>query len=382
MLALAGTLGVGNISGVAIGIAIGGAGSVFWLVVSAIFSSAIKYSEVYLSYRSGGVGMIGVIRHAFGNIGGVLAAAYASLAVILSFSMGSVFQARAVAESSFGTADRRATVFALLLTLGAFFICVLGKERIKRAVALLIPFAALIYTGTCLFIILGNIDKLGRVIGDVASSAFSFKSASGGILGFTVSSGMKEGFARGLLSNEAGAGTSSFSHTSHVEKTRSQALDISECERAGVFGILEVVFDTLILCPITALTILLGYEGASFGGSLSELSYIFKAHAGSLAPSLLLLSIILFATSTTLCWYYYGRVALFFLFRKRGVVLYTSLYFILFFIALLYEIPHALFITDTALFFLSVISLSALIKNRAHLGYKDALQKYSVNREL
>lgn len=373
MLALAGTLGVGNISGVAIGIALGGAGSVFWLVLSALFSSAIKYSEVYLSYRSGGVGMIGVIRHAFGGAGGVFATAYAALAVILSFSMGSVFQARAVAESSLGFGEQQTFVFALLLTFGAFFVCVLGKDRIKRAVALLIPFAAFLYTGTCLFVIFGNIDKLVNVIGSIISSAFSFKSAAGGILGFTVSSGMKEGFARGLLSNEAGAGTSSFSHTSHVSDVTAECLDISECERAGVFGILEVVFDTLILCPITALTVLLGYEGESFSGSLSELSYIFKEHVGTFAPSLLLLSIILFAVSTALCWYYYGRVALFCIIKKRGVILYTALYFISFFTALLYEIPHTLFITDTALFFLSVISLSALIKSRAHLGYKDAL---------
>ena len=87
----------------------------------------------------------------------------------------------------------------------------------------------------------------------------------------------------------------------------------------------------------------------------------------------LLLSIILFAVSTTLCWYYYGRVALSHLIEKRGVFLYTLLYFLSFFAAILYEIPHVLFVTDTALFILTVISLSAVIKSRAHLEFKDAL---------
>ena len=378
MLALAGTLGVGNISGVAIGIAIGGSGSVFWLTLSALFSSAIKYSEVYLSYRSGNLGMIGVIRRTFLYSGGFFAATYALISVVLSFSMGSVFQARAIAESS--ALEGRSVILPLapVLTLGTLFVCVLGERRIKRAVALIIPFAALIYTGSCLYVIFGNTERLPGVISNILKSAFSFKSASGGVFGFIVASGMKEGFARGLLSNEAGAGTSSFSHTSHSAISTTHSLsesEIAECERAGIFGILEVVFDTLLLCPLTSLAILVGFDGESFSGSLSELSYIFQSHVGPHAPTVLLLSIILFAVSTTLCWYYYGRVALFYLVKNRGIALYTALYFLSFFFALLYEIPHTLFITDTALFILSFISLSALIKNRAHLKYKDALRK-------
>ena len=181
ILALAGTLGVGNISGVAIGIAIGGEGSVLWLVISALFSSAIKYSEVYLSYRRGSLGMIGVIRHAFLHTGGFFAAAYAITAVILSLSMGSVFQARAIAEASPTELGSAAFAFALSLTLCAFLICVLGKDRIKRTVAFLIPFAALTYTGACLFVIFGNIGRLPQVVRSIFRSAFSFKSTSGGI---------------------------------------------------------------------------------------------------------------------------------------------------------------------------------------------------------
>ena len=374
ILALAGTLGVGNISGVAIGIAIGGAGSVFWLVLSTLFSSAIKYSEVHLSYRAKGGGMIGVIRGAFKRSGSFFASVYALTAVILSFSMGSIFQARAISESA-GLSGGGALPFAVFLTFIAFFISIAGKDRLKNAVALLIPFAALSYTGICLFVVLSNLGRVPEVMALIFSKALSARSTSGGLLGFIVSSGMKEGFARGLLSNEAGAGTSSFSHTSHVSNTPSgmAEADTVECERAGIFGILEVFFDTLLICPLTALTILLGYEGDSFSGSLGELSFIFERHIGSLAPGILLLSILLFALSTTLCWYYYGRVALSHLIEKRGVFLYTLLYFLSFFAAILHEIPHVLFVTDTALFILTVISLSAVIKSRAHLEFKDAL---------
>lgn len=386
VLALAGTLGVGNISGVAIGIAIGGAGSVFWLVASALFSSAIKYAEVFLSYRSGGIGMVSVIKNAFKYGGGFLAAAYATISIILSLSMGSVFQARAISEAASVSSDTKGLLLAVFLTATALFICLLGKDRIKRAVAVIIPTAAIIYTGMCLFVILGNFDRLFVTLGTILKSAFSFKSASGGILGFIVSSGMKEGFARGLLSNEAGAGTSSFSHTSHIDNStfgdnafylsHNTEKTIGECERAGIFGILEVVFDTLLICPLTALAILLGNDGSDFGGSLTELSRIFENHIGGFAPRLLLTVIIFFAISTTLCWYYYGRVALRYLAKNRFAILYTALFFSTFFIALLISVPHALFITDTALFLLSVITLSALIKKRASLRFKETLVKF------
>lgn len=392
ILALAGTLGVGNISGVAIGIAVGGAGSVFWLIISALFSSAIKYSEVYLSYRSGGRGMIDVIKGSFKHAGAVLSFIYAMFAVILSVSMGSAFQARAISEAADNSGEVNILLLAALLSVFVVFVCILGKDRIKGAVAVTIPVATIIYTGMCLFVVFANLQKLPETVLTIFHSAFSTKSAAGGILGFITASGMKEGFARGLLSNEAGAGTSSFSHTSHVGSSKNVFSDYKsseakstdyikdrtishlsdeDCKRAGIFGILEVVFDTLLLCPLTAFAIFLGYDGENFSGSLGELSEIFEDCMGKASSALLLYSIIFFAVSTTLCWYYYGRVSLDYISGGKGVVLYSAVFFIAFFVAVTVEIPHVLFITDTALFILSVISLSALIKNRALLHHED-----------
>lgn len=387
MLALAGTLGVGNISGVAIGLAIGGAGSVFWLIFSALFSSCIKYAEVFVSYKFGGVGMISVIDSSFKHCGRFLAYIYAVIAVMLSFSMGSFFQARAIAESASNTSCFDLRFLGALITFFIASVCIFGTNRIKGAVAFIIPIATIIYTGMCLFVIFANSDQLIGVVFEVFHSAFSFKSASGGILGFIVSSGMKEGFARGLLSNEAGAGTSSFSHTSHIEEANTTYSAIkrhknretceyeasqrhpsdTDCKIAGIFGILEVVFDTLLLCPLTAFAILLGYDGEKFNGSVFELSAIFEKHIGEIAPHLLLYSIIFFAVSTTLCWYYYGKTALSFVSKGKFTFCYSALFFFSFYVAMQTEIPHILFITDTSLFILSVISLSAVIKNRALL---------------
>lgn len=380
ILALAGTLGVGNISGVALGIAVGGPGSVFWLVISAAFSSAIKYAEVFLSYRTGGVGIISVIRRTFKYAGGFLAATYAVITIILAFSMGSIFQARAISEAAeIGSLGERLPLTVFLTTV-TVFICLLGKDRIKGAVAIIIPISTIIYTGMCLFVIFCNFDRIFAVMAEILKSAFTLKSASGGVFGFIVVSGMKEGFSKGLLSNEAGAGTSSFSHTSHIDDQKISGTSDSfslnskntnpECVKAGIFGISEVIFDTLLLCPLTALAILLGRDDSHFSGSLSELSSIFEKHIGRLAPDMLLTVIIFFAISTVLCWYYYGKIALRYLTGKRLAFLYTCIFFICFFVALSVTIPHALFITDTALFLLSIITLSTLIKNRASLRFE------------
>ena len=230
----------------------------------------------------------------------------------------------------------------------------------------------------CLFVIFSKFDKLFRVVGIILSSAFSPKSATGGILGFMTASGIKEGFARGLLSNEAGAGTSSLSHTSHIDTQKTATA--TECMRAGIFGVLEVLFDTLLICPLTALAILLGTEEDLSTTSLSVLCEIFENVISPSAPLLLFACIVFFAVSTTLCWYYYGMVALKFLAPKKRGRVFSLLFFVFFFTALIYSIPHVLFITDTALFILSVISLSALIKNRALIRFeRQALGKSKLN---
>ena len=373
MLALAGTLGVGNIVGVAVGISIGGAGSVFWLIASALFSSVIKYSEVYLSTLChSSKGIIGLLERAFGAFGKLIGKTYAALALILAFFMGSVFQAEAIRDSAETVFFARARLLFIPIIVFTVIICILGKERIKGAVALIIPTAALVYTGMCLIIILSEIERLAEVISSVMKNAFNFGSISGGVLGFISASGIKEGFARGLLSNEAGAGTSSFSHTSHRESEKDTASPYDEASpdearAAGIFGIIEVFFDTLFLCPLTAFAVLLGgYDGVGLL-SLKEITDIFSRYLGASAPFLLLFSILAFAISTVLCWYYYGRVSFEHLFGKRLLFVYATAFFTLFTAGLFGKISQTLFIIDTTLFLLSLITLTAVIKESSKL---------------
>lgn len=352
MLALAGTLGVGNILGVAVGISVGGVGSVFWLVLSALFSSALKYSEVFLSCLSGkGNGMIGVIKDSYRIFGGILAKMYAFLCIILSLSMGSFMQAAAIHDVSGFTDKSNIAILSICSTSLLALICALGKRRIKSSVGIIIPLATVIYSGLCLTVILRNAASLPRVISEIALSALSPKSALGGIAGFLAKSGMKEGFARGLLSNEAGAGTSSFSHT---------ALDSKSAARAGAFGIIEVAFDTLLLCPLTALALL--SSGVTVTADASSVLNAFYLNVGSCASYLLFFSTVAFALSTSLCWYYYGEVCREEIFGKSAKKIYYTAFILSFFIGICKESSGGIRLTDFVLLALCLITVSTLLK--------------------
>lgn len=365
LLALAGTLGVGNIVGVAYGIYRGGPGSVFWLALSALFSSAIKYAEVSLSAKHNtGYGIISVIDGGSPNF---LSKLYATLALLLSFAMGSLLQAEAISESISAFRTLRIVIIPIVFIFTAS-VCLLGKAQIKKAVAIVIPAATLLYTGMCLCVIVCEFERIPRVLEAIISSAFNFSALRGGILAFIISSGIKEGFARGLLSNEAGAGTSSFSHTSHTKSSTPCITDEDYAKRAGIYGIIEVIFDTLLLCPLTAMVVLMADNSGNFMGTVSEIAKIFETYLGGFAPFLLFMAVTAFAVSTTLCWYYYGKVSLSYLTRGRYTSVFSALFIFSFAIGLIFKIDILIYINDIILFLLSIITLYTIIKNRASLG--------------
>ena len=294
-LALSGTLGVGNIVGVAAGIAAGGAGSVFWMLTSALFSAVIKYAEGTLAAADGhGLGLIPCVKRAFGKKG---AALYAALSVLLALTMGSALQSGAVrgAAEGIGANMHIATPIVTALVISAV---IFGGRGIRRAVSLIIPFATVCYSLLCLAVIIPNLHLLRDTLSEIVTDALTPRAASGGVLGFIISSGMREGFARGLLSNEAGAGTSAFSHTEAAAKNPI---------RCGLFGATEVIFDTVILCMETAVMILIsGTESQHGVPAIAKTLAKYTAGAGN---SVLFVCISLFATATVLCWYCYGKLA-------------------------------------------------------------------------
>ncbi len=367
-LALAGTLGVGNIVGVAVGISVGGAGAVFWLFLSSLFAMTIKFCESSLSSDFGdGKGMIGVIAKSFGRHSHLLSMLYAALMLALSFVMGSALQSASIAqcaEIALGISPSVTSVFLFL----ALLIAIVGRKRkIEKITSFLIPMTTVIYIFLAFTTIIANVERLPNAFLSVVKSAFKPESAAGGIFGFLVSDKIKEGYLRGILSNEAGAGTSSIAHAKNESRDPGSV---------GVMGMLEVVFDTVILCMLTAFATLVSVD--DFGG-LTGVGIILSGIGGTLggvSEYFIFVCIFAFAYSTIICWYYYGSFAYEYLLNAKSGRAFVSLFLISVFLGAYVTGDYLIGVTDFLLLFLSLISLSALIKNSdriKHLSERSGL---------
>ncbi len=354
-LALAGTLGVGNIFGTAAGIMVGGGGSVFWLLLSSLFSGVLKYSETALTLELKGedeCGFQAVLPKVFRRYGKPLALVYSALCLCIAFLMGSAIQSAAVSDIFHSALDIPVAVSAALLSCLIYIGIHRGTKGIERATAFLVPFASVVFILLCFISILKNSDNILPTISLVFSEAFSPSAFSGGIVGFLCSRCITEGFARGILSNEAGIGTSAMAHSRADKRTPYVA---------GLFGIAEVVFDTVILCGLTALALLCSpVNPSAFSTPMAYVFSAFKASVGTLAAPLLISSVFIFAYSTMICWYYYGGECARYIFSKK-----TPLFSLAFFISsvcgALLGAGSLLVMTDTVIFFMAMITLSALV---------------------
>lgn len=360
-LALAGTLGVGNVFGVAFGIMVGGAGSVFWLLVSMLFSMIIKYAEVVISADSlrhdtdSHGGMFFVISDSFKRKGGVLSKLYAFGALALSLLMGAALQCNAVVSSVTEIYDVPRISIAIVLLIITFAAIVGGVNKIEKITAILIPMTTLIYIVGAIYIIFNNITLLPNVVEKIFSSAFKAQSAIGGFIGFILSPSFSEGFARGILSNEAGAGTSSMAHA------RNGVLNPAS---SGLLGMLEVWFDTGFLCMLTAFSILLTVpEALTFDNGMQLVMYAVGSTFGNLGKWCAALCVISFAFATVICWYYYGMESWGYVFGKRGRFVFLPIFLLFIFIGCYIGSVAMVFLVDIFMALISALCISALIKN-------------------
>ncbi len=315
-VALAGTLGVGNIAGVASAIAIGGSGAVLWMLISALAALPIKYAETVLAMRhrhtdrdgSFHGGAFYYIEDIPSKISKPLAVIFAALCVLASFAMGCAAQSGAIAasaESSFGISPIICGSVAAALT---FFIASGGLGRIAFLTDKLIPAMSAIYILMTLYIIISNASLLPDVISDIVKSSFNAPAACGGFVGFITSKTVRLGVTRGIISNEAGCGTAPIAHSSAS----------GTCPAAqGVFGMLEVFIDTVVICTLTALSVLIAER---HGISLNTDGMITAGDTfGMFIPfsrQILCISVAVFAFCTVICWFYYGTESLRYLTKK------------------------------------------------------------------
>ena len=362
-LALAGTLGVGNIVGVAYGIEVGGAGCVFWMLASSLFASVIKFCECTLSADcrgDGGGGMMYVLKRKFGKIGARVGGVYAFLCLALSFSMGAALQSNAVVGAVNGVCNLPPWIVSAVLCLVSCLVVLGGKGRISRATEKIIPIATIVYIILCLAIITLSFDSLFSLLSVIVSEAFNFKSAGVGILTFLFSASVREGFARGLLSNEAGCGTSSLAQSEANHTTPAGV---------GLLGMCEVFFDTTLLCTLTAIVLLLTPNAFCAGSGIYAVLFAFEYSFGTLGAYLLLMLIFAFAYSTIICWYYYGILACEYLFLKDMPYMFFFLFMLSLFIGGVSSVRYVILFSDTVLLLLSLITLTVLIKSSERIRF-------------
>ncbi|MGN1409011.1 MAG: alanine/glycine:cation symporter family protein [Eubacteriales bacterium] len=323
-LALAGTLGVGNITGVTSALISGGTGAVFWMWVGAVLVIGIKYSEVFLAvkYRQrDSMGWFGgamyYIRDGLGKIishraASALGGIFAVLCVMNSLITGNIVQSNAAA-SVFSDSSRLKTgiILGALVLLSILY----GTRKIEKITAVLIPPLAGVYIVIALYFIITNIELVSDVFRDIFRSAFSFRSVYGGAVGFSVREAVRFGVMRGIFSNEAGCGTSPTAHAS---------AETSSPHNQGVCGIAEVIFDTIILCTLTAVVMLIADRKYAIipwtaNADASEVTLdALSLLGGEICNKIISVSIVLFAYATIIAQIYYGTIAIEYISDKKA----------------------------------------------------------------
>ena len=330
--ALSATVGLGNIAGVAVAITVGGPGATFWMIVAGLLGMSSKFVECTLGvkYRvvnengevSGGPMYYlknGLAKYGYGNIGKVLAVLFAILCIGGSFGGGNMFQAnQAYAQLSgqFPMLSGNGPMFGFLLAILVGTVIIGGIKSIARVTEKIVPFMAVLYVAAALVILVVNFSEIGNAFAMIFKGAFAPSAAFGGFIGVII-----QGFRRAAFSNEAGVGSASIAHS---------ATKTNEPVSEGIVSLLEPFIDTVVICTMTALVIIVtgmsgvqGVEGAQLTSQAFE-SVI------SWFPYVLVIAIFLFAFSTMISWSYYGLKSWTYLFgsSKKSELLYKLIFLI------------------------------------------------------
>ena len=331
--AVSGTVGLGNIAGVALAIAIGGPGATFWMIVCGLIGMSTKFVECTLGVKYRDVGLDGTVyggpmyylskglkEGGYEKLGKGLAILFAFLCVGASFGGGNAAQSNQAAlqiASILGMDGGNAgTIIGFILAIIVGIVIIGGIKRIASVTEKIVPFMALIYVLACLFIIFSNFNYIDNAFSLIFEGAFSLQAGFGGLLGVLI-----VGFQRAAFSNEAGAGSAAIAHS--AVKTKYPASE-------GVVALLEPFIDTVVICTMTALVIIMYNSSGIFeygqdiivngekieGAVLTSMAF---ADAIPWFPLVLTIAIILFAISTMISWSYYGLQAWMFLFGKSKI---------------------------------------------------------------
>ena len=346
--AVSGTVGNGNIAGVALAIAVGGPGATFWMILCGLIGMSTKFVECTLGVKYRDVGSDGTVyggpmyyltkglqEKGFVSLGKTLAVIFAFLCIGASFGGGNAAQSNQAAMqlvSSFGmTGGSARTIIGIIMMILVGIIIIGGIKRIASVTEKVVPFMALMYIIACLYIIFSNFSFVDDAFGMIFTQAFKPQAGLGGLLGVLIT-----GFRRAAFSNEAGAGSASIAHS--AVKTKYPASE-------GLVALLEPFIDTVVICTMTALVIIIFngnnsvFEYGGIGGVVmidglpAEGAGITAAAFSeyiSFSGPFLTIAVVLFAISTMISWSYYGLQSWMYIFGKSKVseLTYKSIFLI------------------------------------------------------
>ncbi len=328
--ALAATVGTGNIAGVAGAIAIGGPGAVFWMWISAILGMCTKFAEVTLAVhfreRNEHGDYIGgpmyYIKNGIHKRWHFLAVLYAVFGVFTVFGTGNATQVNTITTSintallSYNVIDASSQgmvslVIGIIITILVALVLLGGVKRLGKVTEKLVPFMAVLYIILGIGVVILNLDTVPAVFASIFNGAFNPSAVTGGAIG-SMFLCMQKGISRGIFSNEAGLGTGSIAHAT---------ADTKDAVEQGVFGIFEVFADTIVICTLTALTILCSGVSIEYGAAAgAELTISgFTATYGNWVSIFTAIAMVCFAFSTILGWGLYGARCMEYLFSAKFI---------------------------------------------------------------
>jgi len=376
--ALAGTIGTGNIAGVAGAIALGGPGAIFWMWCSAFLGMCTKFSEVTLAIhfreknKNGEYvgGPMYYIKNGLSKKWHFLAVLYAVFGVLTVFGTGNATQVNTIV-SSINTAlmnfnilkgepnSNVNLIFGIFIAALVAMVLLGGIKRIGQVSEKLVPFMAVLYVILSLGVIIMNLPRVPGVFAQIVSGAFTPRAATGGIIGSMFLS-MKKGVSRGIFSNEAGLGTGSIAHA---------CADTDNAVHQGMFGIFEVFMDTIVICTMTGLVILLAAPNISYGQAAgAELTISgFTATYGGWVSILTAITMCCFAFSTIIGWGLYGSRCIEFLGGEKFVRPFLVVYSFVSIVGATMNLGLLWDISDTFNGLMAVPNLIALLMLSGHV---------------
>jgi AGCS family alanine or glycine:cation symporter len=359
MTSLSATIGTGNIAGVATAVALGGPGALFWMWITALVGMATKYAEAVCAVRfreqdaegnySGGP--MYYIRNGLHRRWHWLAYAFALFGSLAGFGIANTVQSNSVSQvlSDTFTVPPIATGLVLMLMVGAVVLG--GIKRIATVASYLVPIMAMGYILLAFLIILLNVEQVPAAIASIVSSALSGSAAAGGFAGATVWAALRFGVARGIFSNEAGLGSAPIAHA---------AAKTNQPVQQGMIAMLGTFIDTLVVCTMTGLVIVMMdvLPSGISGASLTSLAFGNAFPGGEYIVSI---GLCLFAFTTMIGWSFYGERCVVFLLGTRAILPFRILWVLAIPVGTLVQLEMVWLIADTLNAFMAVPNLVALI---------------------